>query len=520
MKKALGKKLAFVISMVMIITICLTLGGCSNSTKDDTTKDSTTKDSTTKDNTTDGSTTVDNATNDNPKSDITIKIVMDNNSPDKYEELFKNIADDLGIKIDLAIAPGNYEQFLQTQLQSSEKPDLFKVNGQDLTSFVDDGMTTDLNTYFNGTWKETLGADDWGKLTKGPFDQCRREANNVTSQTDDQTAPLYAIPFDTGCQSFGINIGVIQGTPVLSDKVDELVSSKVIPCKPWEVGLEGQVEAYTYTEFAGLLKGFQEVIDAGNLTGAAETLKYAFQGNDAFKLMTYSAGGSFLNSSKDAVTLTDEAVANVAYFIKNGINEGYIDSMEDGSEGWNNWVSGNYLVDANTGTWEFGTYLENGMKVSMMPIPVPDNADRSKWVSGQTGSCMILRNGSSNADMAAKVMCEFISRSSEEFQLKNALNMPLYDDTWNDYINKNDENNGGFYPYDANCKTVFNEIISGAHGQVQETYYTVGRNWWTTFMTNYTSTFCLDKKIVTNEDVVGWLNEQQSEIQTLLEQGK
>jgi ABC-type glycerol-3-phosphate transport system substrate-binding protein len=520
MKKAMGRKLTFVMSIIILMAISLYLVGCSNPAKDSSTKGSTTKDETTESDATKDDTTKDSTADDNSKRDIKIKIVMDNNSTEKYEELFKNIGDELGIEIELAVAPGNYEQFLQTQLQSSEKPDLFKVNTQDLTGFVDDGMTTDLNTYFNGTWKETLGTDDWNKLTKGPFDQRRREADNARLQTDDPSAPLWAIPFDAGCQSFGVNRGIIEGTPELTGKVDELIASGVIPCKPWEVGMEGQVETYTYTEFAGLLKGLQEVIDTGNLTGMAENLKYAFAGVDALKLMTYSSGGSFLNSNHDTVTLTDDAVVNVAYFIKNGINEGYIDSMQDGGEGWNNWVSGSYLVNGNTGTWEYGTYLENVMTISMLPIPVPDSADRSKWVSGQTGSSLILRNGSSNVDMAAKVMCEFISRSSEEFQLKNALNMPLYDDTWNDYINNNDENNGGFFPYDANTKTVFNKIISGAHGQVQETYYTLGRNWWSTFMTNYANMFSLDKNIVTQQDVIDWLDGQQSEIQTLLEQGK
>ena len=80
----------------------------------------------------------------------TIKIVMDNTSTDQYTQLFQTIADELGITIDLVVAPGNYEQFLQTQLQSSEKPDLFKLNGQYLTSFVKDGLATDLNAYFTG----------------------------------------------------------------------------------------------------------------------------------------------------------------------------------------------------------------------------------------------------------------------------------------------------------------------------------------------------------------------------------
>ncbi len=515
MKKTWKKNVVLVVSVILLITMGLTLGGCSSSTNESPKNDSAGNDSSAA-----GSTVTDSSKSDSPKSDVKIKIVMDNNSTDKYTELFKRIGDKLGIQIELAVAPGNYEQFLQTQLQSSEKPDLFKLNGQYLTSFVKDGMTTDLNTYFNDSWKTALGADDWNKLTKGPFDQCRRESNNPIKQTDDPSAPLWAIPFDTGCQSFGINRGVIKGTPALSSKVDELVKNGVIPCMPWEVGMDGQVAAYTYSEFEGLLRGLQEVIKAGNLSGAAQNLKYAFQGNDAFKLMAYTAGGSFLNDNYDSATLTDEAVVNVAYFIKKGINEGYIDSMEDGGEGWNNWVSGMYLVDANTGTWEYGTYIENGMDVPMMPIPVPDGADRSKWVSGQTGSCMILRKDSPNTEMAAKVMCEFISRTSETYQLENAMNIPLYDDSWNDYINKNDANNGGFYPYDANCKKVFNAIISGAHGQVQETYYTVGRTWWSTFMTNYTNMFCLDPKLVTKQDVANWLKEQQPGIQALLAEGK
>lgn len=520
MKKAMGSKLTLVMSIIMLITISMALVGCSDSTKESTTKESTAKDSTTKDSTTKDSTTKDSTSDDNSKSDVKIKIVMDNNSPDKYEELFNNISDDLGIEIELLIAPGNYEQFLQTQLQSSEKPDLFKVNTQDLTGFVHDGMTTDLNAYFNGEWKETIGTEDWDKLTKGPFDQRRREVNNATIQTNDQSAPLWAIPFDAGCQSFGVNRGIIEGTPALNDKINGLVDSGTIPCKPWEVGEEGQIASYTHSEFVALLKGIQEVIDEGNLTGVSENLKYAFAGVDALKLMTYSAGGSFLNSNHDTVTLTDDAVVNVAYFVKNGINEGYIDSTQDGGESWNNWVSGNYVVNGNTGTWEYGTYFENNMTISMIPIPVPDNVDRAKWVSGQTGSSMILRNGSPNEDMAAKVMCEFISRSSEEFQLANALNMPLYDDTWNKYINKNDENDGGYFPYDVSTKSVFNKVISGTNGQVQETYYTVGRNWWSTFMMNYSNIFSLDKNIVTREDVSNWLSGQQSEIQALLEQGK
>lgn len=509
MKKVLKKNLVFVMSIVLLVTMGLTLGGCGSSTNDNPKTESTVT----------GSTTAESSKTESVKSDVKIKIVMDNNSTDKYTALFKSIADGLGITIDLAVAPGNYEQFLQTQMQSSEKPDLFKLNGQYLTSFVKDGLATDLNTYFNDAWKTKLG-EDWNKLTKGTFNQCRREASDPTKKSNDQAAPLWAIPFDTGCQSFGINRGVLEGVPAFKSKLDDMVKGGVIPCKPWEVGRDGQVAAYTYTEFAGLLKGLQEVINAGNLTGAAENLKFAFQGNDAFKLLTYSAGGSFLSISNDKVTLDDPAVVNVAYFIKNGINEGYIDSMEDGGEGWNNWVSGKYLVDANTGTWEYATYLENGMDVPMMPIPVPDGADINKWVSGQTGSCMILRKGSSNEDMAAKVMCEFISRTSETFQLKNAMNMPLYDDSWNDFINKNDANNGGYYPYDANCKKVFNAIISGAHGQVQETYFTVGRTWWGTFMTNYTNLFCLDKKIVTKDDVTNWLKGQQPEIQSLLDGGK
>lgn len=502
------KNVVAVISMILLVTIGLTLVGCGSAT-DGTPED-------------DGS-VADNPSGETPdsgdaSSDVTIKIVMDNNSPDQYEELFGSIAEDLGITIELAVAPGNYEQFLQTQLQSSEKPDLYKVNGQYLTSFVMDGLATDLNSYFNNEWKERIG-DDWDLLTKGTFDQCRRQPDDPTQKTDDQTAPLWAIPFDAGCQSFGINRGMITSVPVFRDKVDELVATGVIPCKPWEVGMDGQVAAYTHSEFEGLLRGLQEVIDAGNLSDGAENLKYAFQGNDAFKLLAYSAGGSFLNSDYDTVTLDDPAVVDAAYFIKKGINEGYIDSMQDGGEGWNNWVSGMYLVDANTGTWEYATYLENGMDVPMMPIPVPDGADRSQWISGQTGSSMVLRNGSENADMAAMVMCEFISRSSVDFQLENAMNMPLYDDIWDDFINNNDPDNGGYFPYDANCKSVFNAIISGEHGQVQETYFTVGRTWWTTFMTNYVNSFALDTSIVTREDVVGWLDAQQPEIQALLEQG-
>lgn len=506
MLKSWTKNVVVVISMILLIAMGAALVGCGGS-----------NDSATDDNAATDSPSVSPAAED-VQSDIKIKIVMDNNSPDQYEALFSRIADELGITIELAVAPGNYEEFLQTQLQSSEKPDLFKLNGQYLTGFVKDGLATDLNAYFSDAWKTQLGAD-WDLLTKGSFNQCRREADSPTKQTNDQAAPLWAIPFDTGCQSFGINRGVITGTPAFSDKVDELVSTGVIPCKPWEVGMDGQVAAYTYSEFAGLLKGLQEVINAGNLTGAAENLKYAFQGNDAFKLLTYSAGGSFLNSEHDTVTLDDPAVVNAAFFIKNGINEGYIDSMQDGGEGWNNWVSGMYLVDANTGTWEYATYLENGMDVPMMPIPVPDGADRTQWVSGQTGSCMVLRNGSENADMAAKVMGEFISRASVEYQLENAMNMPLYDDIWEGFISNNDPASGGYYPYDANCKSVFNAIISGAHGQVQETYFTVGRTWWSTFMTNYVNMFALDASLVTKEDVEGWLNTQQPEIQALLDQG-
>ena len=282
--------------------------------------------------------------------------------------------------------------------------------------------------------------------------------------------------------------------------------------------MDGQVEAYTYSEFAALLAGLQEVIDAGALTGPAENLKYALQGGDALKLLTYSAGGSFLNSSFDTVTLADDGVVQAAFFLKDGMNKGYIDPMSDGGEGWNNWVSGMYLFDANTGTWENGTYLENGMDVPMMPIPVPDGADRSKWVSGQTGSCMVLRSGSPNEETAARVMGAFLSRSSEAFQLENAMNVPMYDDSWDAYINQNDAGSG-VYPYDANCKNVYNRIISGKNGQVQETYYTVGRTWWNTFMTNYTNSFCLDGSIVTQEDVFNWMLVQQPQIQTLLEAG-
>lgn len=506
MKNGLRKNVAVVVSLILLMAMCLTMVGCGTNTNP-TNTDTTTPKATNTD-----------TTPSSAAKDIKIKIVMDNNSPDKYEELFKGIANDLGITIELAIAPGNYEQFLQTQLQSSEKPDLFKLNGQYLTSFAKDGLATDLNTYFNGSWKTTLGAE-WDKLTKGTFNQCRRIAGDVTKRSNNQSDPLWAIPFDSGCQCFGINRGMIESTPALKGKLDEMVNSGAIPCKPWEVGVEGKVAAYSYSEFTALLKGFQEVIDAGNLTGSAENLKYAFQGNDAFKLMVYSNGGSFLNNNYDKVTLTNDAVVNVAYFIKNGINEGYIDSMQDGGEGWNNWVSGMYLVDANCGTWEYATYMENGMDVPMMPIPVPDNADRGKWVSGQTGSVMILRKGTENEEMAAKVMCEFISRASETFQLKNAMNMPLYDDSWNDFINKNDPN-GGFFPYDANTKKVFNAIISGAHGQVQETYYTVGRSWWSTFMSDYVNTFCLDSKIITRDDVFNWLNSEQQGIQTLLDEGK
>jgi hypothetical protein len=235
--------------------------------------------------------------------------------------------------------------------------------------------------------------------------------------------------------------------------------------------------------------------------------------------MVYSAGGSFLSDDYSSVALSGKAVVDAAFFIKNGINAGYADSMQDGGEGWNNWVSGMYLVDANTGTWEYGTYLENGMDIPMMPIPVPDGADRARWTSGQTGSCMVLRDGSPNADAAARVMCEFISRESESFQLENAMNTPLYDDTWNDYINKNDGDNGGYFPYDANCKKTFNAIISGEHGQVQETYYTEGRTWWSTFMADYVNIFCLDSGIATREDVAEWLESKQSDIQALLDQG-
>lgn len=448
-----------------------------------------------------------------------VKIVVDNTMPDQYAELFETIGKELGISIELAVAPGNYEQFLQTQLQSSEKPDLFKLNGQLLTGFAKDGIATDLNTFFNDKWKVEIGEQEWDKLSMGAFNQSRREANDVTKRTDDQNSPLWAIPFDTGCQSFGINRGIINSTPALTSKVDELISNAVIPCKPWEVGMEGQVPAYTYSEFAALLSGLQSVIAEGNLTGAAENLIYAFQGSDTLKLLTYSAGGSFLDSDYKVVTLTDEAVVNAAYFVKNGINEGYIDSMQDGGEGWNNWISGKYLVDANTGTWEYGTYLENGSDVTMMPIPVPDNADRDQWVSGQTGSCMILRKDSPNTELAAKVMCEFISRTSESYQLKNAMNMPLYDDSWDDFINNNDPDKGGYYPYDANTKNVFNAIISGEHGQVQETYYTVGRSWWTTFMTDFANVFGVDKSIVSEQDVADWLNKQQPGIQALLDAG-
>lgn len=446
----------------------------------------------------------------------TIKIVMDNTSTDQYTQLFQTIADELGITIDLVVAPGNYEQFLQTQLQSSEKPDLFKLNGQYLTSFVKDGLATDLNAYFTGAWKTQL--EDWDLLTKGTFDQCRRAKDNPVQRSSDSTDPLWAIPFDSGCQSFGINRGAIQNTPTLSAKVEALVSSGAIPCKPWEVGMDGQVEAYTYSEFAALLEGLQEVIDAGGLAGPAENLKYALQGGDALKLLTYSAGGSFLNSSFDTVTLANDGVVQAAFFLKDGMNKGYIDPMSDGGEGWNNWVSGMYLFDANTGTWENGTYLENGMDVPMMPIPVPDGADRSKWVSGQTGSCMVLRSGSPNEETAARVMGAFLSRSSEAFQLENAMNVPMYDDSWDAYINENDAGSG-VYPYDANCKNVYNRIISGKNGQVQETYYTVGRTWWNTFMTNYTNSFCLDGSIVTQEDVFNWMLVQQPQIQALLEAG-
>lgn len=453
------------------------------------------------------------------KSKGGVKIVMDNSMPDQYTELFKKIGDDLGINIELSVAPGNYEQFLQTQLQSSEKPDLFKLNGQALTGFVKDGMTTDLNSYFNDSWKKKLGADNWEKLTKGAFNQCRREADNVAKQTDDQNAPLWAIPFDTGCQSLGINRGIIEATPELAGRIDELVSGGAIPCKPWEVGMEGQAAAYTYSEFAVLLSGLQDVIKEGNLTGLAENLAYAFQGSDAFKLMTYSAGGAFLNEDNSTVTLTDDAVVNAAYFMKNGINEGYIDSMQDGGEGWNNWVSGKYLFSGNTGTWEYGTYLENESTISMMPVPVPDDADRNQWVGGQTGSSLILRKGSSNTELAAKVMCEFISRTSETYQLENAMNMPMYDDSWDDFISNNDPDNGGFYPYDSNCKSVYNAIISGDHGQVQETYYTLGRSWWSALMTDFTNIFCVDTAIVSKQDVADWLNKQQAGIQALLDEG-
>lgn len=507
MQKSWKKNVVIVVSMILLIAMGVTLVGCGGNNTDNSAGDNTVTDN-----------PGDSSAPDAADSDVTIKIVMDNNSPDQYEALFTRIADDLGITIELAVAPGNYEEFLQTQLQSSEKPDLFKLNGQYLTSFAKDGLATDLNPYFIDAWKTQLG-DDWDKLTKGTFTQCRRDPDDVTKKTDDQNAPLWAIPFDSGCQCFGINRGLIQAVPALSEKVDELVVNGVIPCLPWEVGMDGQVAAYTYSEFEGLLKGLQGVIDAGNLPDEAANLKYAFQGPDAFKLMAYSAGGSFLNTDYDTVTLDDPAVVDVAYFIKKGINEGYIDSMQDGGEGWNNWVSGMYLVDANTGTWEYATYLENGMDVPMMPIPVPDGADRDQWISGQTGSCMILRNGSPNADMAAAVMCAFISRDSVDFQLQNAMNMPLYDDIWSDFINNNDPDNGGYFPYDANCKSVFNAIISGAHGQVQETYYTVGRTWWTTFMTNYTSMFCLDNSIVTKEDVAAWLSAQQPDIQALLDSG-
>lgn len=507
MFKAWKRKAVSVVSIISLV--CASLVGCGSSADENSAASSSGA----------GSSATESSQSDGKEVGGKIKIVMDNNSTEKYEELFKRIGNELGVQIELSVAPGNYEQFLQTQLQSSEKPDLFKLNGQYLTSFAKDGLATDLNKYFNDSWKTKLGAD-WDKLTKGQFNQCRREENNITKQTNDQSAPLWAIPFDTGCQSFGINRGVIEGTPVFSSKIDELVKNKVIPCKPWEVGTSGQVEAYTYSEFAGLLKGMQEVINQGNLTGAAENIQYAFQGNDAFKLLTYSGKGSFLNAARDKVTLDDKAVIDAAFFIKNGINEGYIDSMQDGGEGWNNWISGKYLFDANTGTWEYGTYLENGMKVPMMPIPVPDGADRNQWVSGQTGSAMVLRKGTPNEALAAKVMCEFISKTSEAYQLENALNMPMYDDSWKNYIENNDENNGGFFPYDANCKSIFNAIISGAHGQVQETYFTVGRTWWSTFMTNYVTLFSVNKKIVTRDDVVNWLKGQQPEIQALLDQGK
>ena len=447
-----------------------------------------------------------------------VKIIMDNNSTEQYQQLFNEIAEELGIVIDLVVAPDNYELFLQTQLQSSDPPDLFKLPGWQVTAFVNDELTVDLNTYFNGSWKEELGAD-WDALAKGVFNQHRREANDATKQTDDQDAPLWAIPFDAGCQSFGVNRGIIESSAELSGKLDEMVSVGLVPCKPWELGSDGQVEAYTHTEFKELLKGFQEIISAGNLAGDAENLQYAFQGNDALKLMVYSANASFLNETSDTVTLLDDAIVDVFHFIKEGINEGYINSMQDGGEGWNNWTAGMHLISGNTGTWEYATYLELEKDIAMIPVPVPDNAPRTQWTGGQTGSAMGIRKGSQNEELAAAVMCSFISRDSENFQLENAMNMPIYEDSWQKFIDGNDPVNG-FFPYDAGTKEVFNNVISGGHGRPQETYFTVGRTWWSTLGDDFVNVFCLDPSIETREDVQNWLEAQESAIQTLLESGQ
>ena len=42
-------------------------------------------------------------------ADVKVKIVMDNNSTERYQELFDKIGKELGISIELAVAPGNYE---------------------------------------------------------------------------------------------------------------------------------------------------------------------------------------------------------------------------------------------------------------------------------------------------------------------------------------------------------------------------------------------------------------------------
>ncbi len=409
-------------------------------------------------------------------------LMMANDEQDAfYEQYFKEMGEELGIKIDYKGVPfQDYFGVLKSDMSSGQTPDLFYIRPGNIKSFVSSDMLMDLTEFL-----DTQTEVDFSELWDNTTDIFRYDGTNVG-----KSGSIYAVNLGFNYSGLGYNKKLVQR------KEDEIKAAGY-PL-PWELGTPDNPATYTFEQLLAVANICKDST-GGGLAGEEEV--YGMSIPQDLLPFIYSYGGDILTNGE--ITVNTEAVQNALTYVLGGIESGAMDK----SAYWSQWMNNQVAFFTEVASFEINSYSAiDGFEYDMMPYPTIDGGEN--WYGTIMTSGLAISKKTAKKDIAQKIALSFLSPRTLDRMLKGGLVLPLDKETaTGGYIDDNET-------YRPDNKQLFIDVITGKKGKFAPEYFTTTSEWLDTFNDN------IDKVWNKTETVAAYTASMQAEMSELYQRTK